>query len=231
MHWLSNGRDFLPSFFFFSSIAQESPDLPFKATAWSTVQLFPALGSTTDMALSSVQVLELAGKYPSSLCGMILADFGARVIRIAWDQRDMFEFVNRGKQSLALNLNTPEGAVVLEKLVFRLMCWSILSPVGCWARGNCCQRTCCRRTRDSSTWRFPLEWSYPVSIPKAEGTISTFWLYLVCCQHLAGNTRNRMYHPASWLPRPEGFLVLWGQWWLFLNVPSLGEDKQWTQMW
>ncbi|XP_070275290.1 alpha-methylacyl-CoA racemase-like isoform X1 [Myotis yumanensis] len=68
------------------------------------------------MALSSVRVLELAGKYPSSLCAMILADFGVRVIRVAWDQRDIFEFVNRGKQSLALNLNTPEGAVVLEKL-------------------------------------------------------------------------------------------------------------------
>ncbi|XP_054578662.1 alpha-methylacyl-CoA racemase-like [Eptesicus fuscus] len=68
------------------------------------------------MALGSVRVLELAGGYPSSLCGMILADFGARVVRVAWHQKDIFEFVNRGKRSLALNLSTPEGAVVLEKI-------------------------------------------------------------------------------------------------------------------
>ncbi|KAB0395321.1 hypothetical protein E2I00_014777 [Balaenoptera physalus] len=40
---------------------------------------------------------------------MILANFGAKVFHMAWDQKDMFEFVNQRKQSLALNLKTPEG--------------------------------------------------------------------------------------------------------------------------
>ncbi|TKC50881.1 hypothetical protein EI555_019292, partial [Monodon monoceros] len=61
------------------------------------------------MAWSIVLVLELAGKFPSSICGMILANFGAKVFHMAWDQKDMFEFVNRCKQSLALNLKIPEG--------------------------------------------------------------------------------------------------------------------------
>lgn len=74
------------------------------------------------MAWSIVLVLELAGKFPSSICGMILANFGAKVFHMAWDQKDMLEFVNRCRQSLALNLKIPEGEASLRKSVFRLMC-------------------------------------------------------------------------------------------------------------
>lgn len=34
------------------------------------------------MALKGIQVLEIAGLAPAPFCGMILADFGAKVIRI-----------------------------------------------------------------------------------------------------------------------------------------------------
>lgn len=49
------------------------------------------------MALSMVRVLEMAGKYPYSIYGMILADFGTQVDRMVSDQKAMFEFVNGGK--------------------------------------------------------------------------------------------------------------------------------------
>lgn len=35
-----------------------------------------------DMALRGIRVLELAGLAPAPFCGMILADFGADVIRV-----------------------------------------------------------------------------------------------------------------------------------------------------
>ena len=40
------------------------------------------------MALAGVRVIELAGLAPAPFCGMILADFGARVIRVD-DDDDM----------------------------------------------------------------------------------------------------------------------------------------------
>lgn len=36
--------------------------------------------------------------------------------RVVWDEKYIFDFVNRGKKSLALNLRTPEGAAVLEQI-------------------------------------------------------------------------------------------------------------------
>lgn len=69
------------------------------------------------MALSGVRVIELAGLAPAPFCGMILADFGARVIRV--DRTKMSMTVDtqaRGKQSVALNLKSPKGVAVLKKL-------------------------------------------------------------------------------------------------------------------
>lgn len=69
------------------------------------------------MALSGVRVIELAGLAPAPFCGMILADFGARVIRV--DRTKMSMTVDtqaRGKQSVALNLKSPKGVAVLKQL-------------------------------------------------------------------------------------------------------------------
>ncbi|NXP53160.1 AMACR racemase, partial [Heliornis fulica] len=70
------------------------------------------------MALSGVRVLELAGLAPAPLCGMILADFGARVVRVDRTSRSqMFTDVQgRGKRSLALDLKQPQGAAALRRL-------------------------------------------------------------------------------------------------------------------
>lgn len=74
------------------------------------------------MALKGVRVLELAGLAPVPFCGMILADFGADVIRVdrvpkssaAFSQEDNLA---RGKRSIAIELKSKEGQQLLLKLI------------------------------------------------------------------------------------------------------------------
>ncbi|KAK2827376.1 hypothetical protein Q7C36_018302 [Tachysurus vachellii] len=69
------------------------------------------------MALAGVRVIELAGLAPAPFCGMILSDFGARVIRVDRTKVSMaMDSQARGKQSVALNLKSPQGVSVLKKL-------------------------------------------------------------------------------------------------------------------
>ncbi|KAM4634030.1 alpha-methylacyl-CoA racemase [Polymixia lowei] len=69
------------------------------------------------MALAGVRVIELAGLAPAPFCGMILADFGAKVIRVDRTRVAMaMDTQARGKRSVALNLKTSEGVAVLRKL-------------------------------------------------------------------------------------------------------------------
>ncbi|KAG5834091.1 hypothetical protein ANANG_G00257580 [Anguilla anguilla] len=70
-----------------------------------------------DMALAGVRVIELAGLAPAPFCGMVLADFGARVIRVDRTKVAMaMDKQARGKQSVALNLKKPQGVAVLKRL-------------------------------------------------------------------------------------------------------------------
>uniref|UniRef100_A0A8P0TBE7 Solute carrier family 45 member 2 n=2 Tax=Canis lupus familiaris TaxID=9615 RepID=A0A8P0TBE7_CANLF len=72
------------------------------------------------MALRGLSVLELAGLAPGPLCGMILADFGARVVRVdRLGARGNMNILARGKRSLALDLQRPQGAAVLRRLCAR----------------------------------------------------------------------------------------------------------------
>ncbi|GAB1299253.1 Alpha-methylacyl-CoA racemase [Apodemus speciosus] len=72
------------------------------------------------MALRGVRVVELAGLAPAPFCGMVLADFGAEVVRVdrlgsAGDR----SFLARGKRSLALDLKRSGGAAALRRLCAR----------------------------------------------------------------------------------------------------------------
>lgn len=82
--------------------------------------LFPRIfypHSCVTMALAGVRVIELAGLAPAPFCGMILADFGAKVIRVDRTKVAMsLDTQVRGKKSVAINLKTPEGVAVLRKL-------------------------------------------------------------------------------------------------------------------
>ncbi|XP_071322415.1 alpha-methylacyl-CoA racemase [Trachinotus anak] len=69
------------------------------------------------MALAGVRVIELAGLAPAPFCGMILADFGAKVIRVDRTKVAMaMDTQARGKRSVAINLKTTEGVALLRKL-------------------------------------------------------------------------------------------------------------------
>ncbi|KAL3041183.1 alpha-methylacyl-CoA racemase [Trematomus bernacchii] len=69
------------------------------------------------MALAGVRVIELAGLAPAPFCGMILADFGAKVIRVDRTKTGMsLDTQARGKRSVAINLKTSEGVTLLKKL-------------------------------------------------------------------------------------------------------------------
>uniref|UniRef100_A0A0B6ZF29 Alpha-methylacyl-CoA racemase n=2 Tax=Arion vulgaris TaxID=1028688 RepID=A0A0B6ZF29_9EUPU len=68
------------------------------------------------MALKSIKVIELAGLAPVPFCGMVLADFGARVIRIDRPKAPSMDTLSRGKQSVSVNLKKKEGLEVLRKL-------------------------------------------------------------------------------------------------------------------
>ncbi len=65
-----------------------------------------------DMALRGLKVLEIAGLAPVPYCGLVLADFGADVVRIdRWPTGGSLsaDVLARGKRSLALDLKKPEG--------------------------------------------------------------------------------------------------------------------------
>ncbi|XP_017403788.1 alpha-methylacyl-CoA racemase isoform X2 [Cebus imitator] len=69
------------------------------------------------MALQGISVIELAGLAPGPFCGMVLADFGARVMRVDRPgSRYDVSGLARGKRSVALDLKQPRGVAVLRRL-------------------------------------------------------------------------------------------------------------------
>lgn len=73
--------------------------------------------------LDGLVVCEIAGLGPAPFCGMVLADMGARVIRIDRVGNATMpigtvdhDVLNRGKQSVAVDLKSPAGAEVVLRL-------------------------------------------------------------------------------------------------------------------
>ncbi len=75
--------------------------------------------------LVGYKVIELAGIGPNPMCGMMLADMGAEVIRvdrlvesglgIAIDPK--YSLLNRGRRSIAVDMKSPEGVELILRLV------------------------------------------------------------------------------------------------------------------
>ncbi|XP_004647249.1 alpha-methylacyl-CoA racemase [Octodon degus] len=82
------------------------------------------------MALRGIRVVELAGLAPAPFCGMVLADFGAQVVRVdrPGSAGDVSQ-LGRGKRSLALDLKRPPGAAALRRLCARVDV--LLEPFRC----------------------------------------------------------------------------------------------------
>ena len=86
-----------------------------------------------DFPLEGVRVLDLSRVFAGPLCGQVLADFGAEVIKIEHpgrgdDTRDWgmrigatettyYNSMNRNKRSVTLNLQTPEGLKIVHDLL------------------------------------------------------------------------------------------------------------------
>lgn len=67
-------------------------------------------------ALRGLRVVEMAGLAPAPFAGMILADFGASVIRVDKMSDITVDSLARGKRSIAVNLKQPEGVQVVRRL-------------------------------------------------------------------------------------------------------------------
>lgn len=73
--------------------------------------------------LHGIKVIEMAGLAPGPYCGMILADFGADVIRVdrvphhTPAPNPIQGALARGKRSIGLNLKHPDGVAVLLALI------------------------------------------------------------------------------------------------------------------
>ena len=86
-----------------------------------------------DFPLEGVKVLDLSRVFAGPLCGMVLADFGAEVIKVEHpgrgdDTRDWgmrigktettyYNSMNRNKRSITLDLQTPEGVKIVHELL------------------------------------------------------------------------------------------------------------------
>lgn len=66
--------------------------------------------------LDGVRVVELEGIGPGPTCGMLLADFGAEVLRVARPGYEGYAdpVTGRGKATLSANMKTPEGAAAVR---------------------------------------------------------------------------------------------------------------------
>ena len=75
--------------------------------------------------LTGYKVVELAGIGPNPMCGMMLADMGAEVVRVdrltnsglGVSLETKFSVLNRGRRSIAVDLKSPEGVDLVLRLV------------------------------------------------------------------------------------------------------------------
>ncbi len=67
-------------------------------------------------ALAGIKVIEMAGLAPAPYCGLILADFGADVVRVDRPGAGSMDQLARGKRSVAVNLKDPRGVEAVLRL-------------------------------------------------------------------------------------------------------------------
>jgi crotonobetainyl-CoA:carnitine CoA-transferase CaiB-like acyl-CoA transferase len=75
--------------------------------------------------LDGIRVVDLTSYIAGSYAGMMLADLGADIVKVEALEGDSFRELpgffgwNRGKRSIALNLKTPDGRAIVERLAAR----------------------------------------------------------------------------------------------------------------
>jgi hypothetical protein len=111
-------------------LSARNQDFPRRQGRWPT-----AIPNRTRTSTSRwrVKVLDLSRVFAGPLCGMVLADFGAEVVKVEHpgrgdDTRDWgmrigktettyYNSMNRNKRSITLDLQTPEGVKILHELL------------------------------------------------------------------------------------------------------------------
>lgn len=99
----------------------------------TTTKPHPPLPEGMDFPLEGVRVLDLSRVFAGPLCGQVLADFGADVIKVEHpgrgdDTRDWgmrigktettyYNSMNRNKRSITVDLQTPEGVKIIHSLL------------------------------------------------------------------------------------------------------------------
>ncbi|KAL1747135.1 CoA-transferase family III domain-containing protein [Schizophyllum fasciatum] len=69
------------------------------------------------MSLSGVKVVEFAGLAPGPFAGMILADYGASVVRVDKPGAQTQDVLARGKRSIAISPKSPSGRNALKQII------------------------------------------------------------------------------------------------------------------
>ncbi|MBP7336295.1 CoA transferase [Niveispirillum sp.] len=129
----------------FGTIHQAGPAIRFAATPGITVSPAPAVGQDNDRlpaflsrpvrvacaavrpvkaALEGIRVLDFSSFFACGYAGRMMSDMGADVIKIETDGGDQmrplpdpFEACQRGKRGIVVNIKTPEGIEIIQKLV------------------------------------------------------------------------------------------------------------------
>ncbi|KAF6757252.1 alpha-methylacyl-CoA racemase [Ephemerocybe angulata] len=69
------------------------------------------------MALAGLKVIEFAGLAPGPFAGLVLADNGAKVVRVDRPNSSSSDVLNRGKRSIAVDSKVPAGRELLKKMI------------------------------------------------------------------------------------------------------------------
>ncbi|CAG8440199.1 6312_t:CDS:2 [Funneliformis caledonium] len=72
------------------------------------------------LPLDGIKVIEIAGLAPAPFAGMVLADFGANVIRVdkSTNMHNNMDKLTRHKRSISINLKSPIGISILKRLIY-----------------------------------------------------------------------------------------------------------------
>lgn len=70
-----------------------------------------------NLPLSGLRVVELAGLAPGPFCGLLLADYGATVLRIDGPKSPKGDVLARGKRSISINLKNNDSKAVLLSIL------------------------------------------------------------------------------------------------------------------
>ncbi|KAI8065196.1 CoA-transferase family III domain-containing protein [Gongronella butleri] len=72
------------------------------------------------LPLQGVTVFEMAGLAPAPFAGMILADYGANVVRVDRPNGNSADLLTRRKRSIALDMKNPESIALFKKLIAKV---------------------------------------------------------------------------------------------------------------